>query len=67
MKPRIKLTVLLVFAALAPSAFAQTPLVRVVANHLAWLYSTEVAATTKCPDGLLSNHVCGNVPVSLRF
>src|SRR5438045_1971552 len=51
MKRWITLTVLLVIAAIAPSAFAQTPLVRVVANHLAWLYSTEVAATTKCPTG----------------
>src|SRR4051794_14991491 len=51
MKLWIKLFVLFFTAALAPSAFAQTPLVSVVASHLAWLYSTEVTATTKCPTG----------------
>src|SRR2546430_2607364 len=45
------LSILFLAAALAPSAFAQAPLVRIVADHLAWLYSTEVAATIKCPTG----------------
>jgi len=51
MKLWTKISVLFFAATLAPSVFAQTPLVRVVANHLAWLYSTEVTATTKCPTG----------------
>ena len=51
MKLWMKLAVLLLVGALAPSAFAQTPLVRIVADHLAWLYSTEVTATVKCPTG----------------
>src|SRR5207248_4359165 len=51
MKLWIKVSVLLFALALAPSVFAQTPLVRVVADHLAWLYSTEVTATVKCPTG----------------
>ena len=50
---RIKVSVLFFLAVFAPSAFAQAPLVRVVADHLAWLYSTEVAATVKCPTGYL--------------
>ena len=37
MKLWVKLSVLLFAVALAPSVFAQTPLVRVVADHLAWL------------------------------
>ncbi len=47
----IKFSILLLAAFFAQSAFAQSPLVRVVANHLAWLYSTDVSATLKCPTG----------------
>src|SRR5947209_7215865 len=50
---RIKVSVLFFLAVFGPSAFAQAPLIRVVADHLAWLYSTEVAATVKCPTGYL--------------
>jgi hypothetical protein len=46
-----KLAVLLLAAALTPSAFAQTPLVRIVADRLAWLFNTEATATIKCPTG----------------
>src|ERR1043166_8404227 len=51
MKHWIKLSFVLFAAAFAQSAIAQAPLVRVVANHLAWLYSTEVSGTVKCPTG----------------
>src|SRR3954454_20257269 len=51
MKLWTKFALLLFTLALAPSTFAQTPLVRIVADHLAWLYSTEVSTTVKCPTG----------------
>src|ERR1700712_2053636 len=48
---QIKVSVLFFLALFATSAFAQAPLIRIVAAHLAWLYSTEATASVKCPTG----------------